>query len=128
MKTTFSFCYIDPSVASSLMLKQRGDTMYTIGCVAKRTGITERTIQYYDSLGLLTLTRIRGVRQLSEGDLTGLLTVLLLKTVNTKISDMKEMNAGNLTVTDVLRRLEEFELQFGFRCRKKSGTTISAAS
>lgn len=87
--------------------------MYTIGSVAKWTGITERTIQYYDSLGLLTLTRIRGVRQLSERDLIGLLNILLLKAVNIKISDMKKMNAGDLAITDILSRLEEFELQLG---------------
>ncbi|MNW51543.1 hypothetical protein D3C74_290320 [compost metagenome] len=84
--------------------------MQTVGTVSKLTGITERTIQYYDILKVLPLDRHDGIRVLSEQDLATLLKIMTLKILNTKVTTIKKTNLAELDFNVILAGLEQLAL------------------
>ena len=60
-----------------------------IGGVARRTGVTERTLRYYEELGLLAPTRdAGGRRRYDSGTLDRLYRVRLLRELGTPVADV----------------------------------------
>lgn len=82
----------------------------TVRTVSRRTGITERTIQYYDILKVLPLHRHNGIRVLSEQDLATLLKIMILKILNTKLTTIKKTNLAELDFNTILTGLEQLDL------------------
>lgn len=59
----------------------------TIGAVAQRTGLTERTLRYYEEAGLLTPRRDEGGRRRYDGDaLDRLYRIRLLRELDTPVA------------------------------------------
>ncbi|TCZ68610.1 MerR family transcriptional regulator [Paenibacillus albiflavus] len=81
--------------------------MQTVGTVSNYTGITERTIQYYDILKVLSLHRHNGIRILFEKDLNALLKIMTLKMLNTKVTTIKKTNLAELDFKEILISLEQ---------------------
>lgn len=67
--------------------------MKTVSQVAKLTGISVRTLQYYDEIGLLTPSQITpaGYRLYDETALEQLQQILFFKELNFKLSEIKEI-------------------------------------
>jgi DNA-binding transcriptional MerR regulator/uncharacterized glyoxalase superfamily protein PhnB len=64
-------------------------TDLSIGDVARRTGLTERTLRYYEELGLVTPGRDPGGRRRYDGDaLDRLYRVRLLRDLGTPLADL----------------------------------------
>ncbi len=60
-----------------------------IGDIAKRLNVSQRTIRYYEELGLLTPTRTRGgFRVYAEGEVERLKTILLLKELGMSLDEI----------------------------------------
>lgn len=60
-----------------------------IGDVAKRLGVSQRTIRYYEELGLITPTRTSGrFRVYAEAEIERLKTVMLLKSLGISLEDI----------------------------------------
>ena len=70
---------------------------FGIGDIARRTGLTERTLRYYEELGLLTPARDAGDRRryVSE-DLDRLSRIRLLRELGTPVADL-DPDAADLT-------------------------------
>ena len=81
----------------------------TIGEVAKKMGVTVRTLQYYDKEGLLSpSTQSEGGRRLySSKDLIMLHQVLSLKSLGFTLDDIKERLIKLETPKDVANALSE---------------------
>jgi MerR family transcriptional regulator, thiopeptide resistance regulator len=61
----------------------------TIGDVARRTGLTERTLRYYEELGLLTPSRDTGGRRRYDGEsLDRLYRIRLLRALGTPLAEV----------------------------------------
>lgn len=64
-------------------------TTWGIGDVARRTGVTERTLRYYEELGLLAPGRDGGGRRRYDGgDLDRLYRIRLLRELGTPVADV----------------------------------------
>ena len=63
---------------------------YTTGQFAKKAGTTERTIRYYDKIGLLKPTRVlsNGYRQYTNYDLIKLQRIIVLQTLGFTLEDI----------------------------------------
>ena len=81
----------------------------TIGEVAKKMGVTVRTLQYYDKEGLLSpSTQSEGGRRLySNKDLIMLHQILSLKSLGFTLDDIKERLIKLETPKDVANALSE---------------------
>ncbi|RLB07586.1 MAG: MerR family transcriptional regulator [Deltaproteobacteria bacterium] len=66
---------------------------YSIGHLAKKTGLTPRTIRYYEELGLLnSIKRIEGGRRVyTDDDLRRLKFIKRLKLLGLTLAEMKEL-------------------------------------
>ena len=85
---------------------------YRIGELASRVGLTERTIRYYEELGLLeSVKRLDGgVRVYTDDDLRRLRYIRKLKTLGLSLQEMLEleqMYQGHRSNRAVLPRLME---------------------
>ena len=67
--------------------------MKTISQVAKLTGVSVRTLQYYDEIGLLkpTETTLSGYRMYNENALERLQQILFFKELDFKLKDIKDI-------------------------------------
>lgn len=89
----------------------------TIGEVARRTGVTERTVRYYEELGLLAPERTSGGRRrYGAGDLDRLYRIRLLRALGTPVAevdpgarDLLGITSGHLA--DVDRQIGELTRQ-----------------
>lgn len=71
----------------------------TIGAVARRTGLTERTLRYYEEVGLLTTERdSAGRRRYDAAALARLYRVRLLRALGTPVADV-DPDADLLTLS-----------------------------
>ena len=72
--------------------QQKTETAYmTVGEVAKKMGVTVRTLQYYDREGLLSPSGKRNGRRLySDRDLILLHQILSLKHLGFSLNDIKD--------------------------------------
>lgn len=79
-------------------------SQYTTGELAKRCGVTVRTVQYYDTRGILSPSALTegGRRLYSEGDLGRLQIILFLRELGLSIDTigklLKEENPGSVIV------------------------------
>jgi DNA-binding transcriptional MerR regulator len=80
--------------------------IFTTGHLERETGITERTISYYDSLGLLSIEKCKGKRMVTDLDLIILAKIFILKITNKRIKDIKNTNLACTTIQDLMKDLE----------------------
>ena len=75
------------------MAGNKKDNYYSIGHLAKATGLTTRTIRYYEEMGLLnSIKRIEGGRRVyRDDDLRRLKFVKRLKLLGLTLAEMKEL-------------------------------------
>lgn len=66
---------------------------FPIGKIAKLTGVTVRTLQYYDNIGLLPVDKEKtnGNRYYSEADLAKLQQILFYKTMGLQVKEIKKI-------------------------------------
>jgi DNA-binding transcriptional MerR regulator len=87
-------------------------TMYRIGDLAKKTGVTTRTVRYYESLGLLK-TQPRtdgGQRYYSDKDLVYLARIIQLKNYGLSLEEIGNIvRLGNEDASGEKRRIELFK-------------------
>ncbi|OZF39518.1 MerR family transcriptional regulator [Rhodococcus sp. 14-2483-1-2] len=70
-------------------MNSKGPITWGIGDVARRTGVTERTLRYYEELGLLAPDRDRGGRRRYDGgDIDRLYRIRLLRELGTPLADV----------------------------------------
>jgi len=89
-----------------------GDPDLSIGEVCRRTGLSARTVRYYEELGLLPGVRRRsGGRRVYGGDeLERLRFALRLKSLGLSLEEIRELNAVHAlegSTRAMLRRLDE---------------------
>lgn len=82
---------------------------FAIGEVAKSTGVTIRTLQYYDNIGLVPLEKdnTNGRRYYKEEDLTRLQQVLFYKSLGLGIKDIKKLLVEAVTAKQLISMLEK---------------------
>lgn len=85
------------------------EKIFSIGEISKLTGVTIRTLQYYDNIGLVPVKRDNssGKRYYRESDLTRLQQVLFYKSLGLKIKDIKNLLVETATpeqISNVLRK------------------------
>lgn len=87
--------------------------------VVKLTGVSARTLQYYDEIGLLIPQKLdNGYRDYTEGNLEKLQKILFYRFLKFKLNDIKELLEGdfdNLKILEqqrelILREKEKFEV------------------
>jgi len=89
-----------------------GDPDLSIGEVCRRTGLSARTVRYYEELGLLPGVRRRsgGRRIYGRDELERLRFVLRLKSLGLALEEIRELNAVHAlegSTRAMLRRLDE---------------------
>ncbi|MBZ2175763.1 MerR family transcriptional regulator [Schnuerera sp. xch1] len=89
---------------------------FSIGEIANLTGVTIRTLQYYDNIGLVPLNKelTNGRRYYEERDITKLQQVLFYKSLGFPIKEIKELVVEAVTVeqvTDVLQKQKQIFYQ-----------------
>ena len=91
--------------------QQKTETAYmTVGEVAKKMGVTVRTLQYYDREGLLSPSGKRNGRRLySDRDLILLHQILSLKHLGFSLHDIKDRLISLESPAEVARVLGEQE-------------------
>jgi DNA-binding transcriptional MerR regulator/uncharacterized glyoxalase superfamily protein PhnB len=89
----------------------------TIGEVARSTGVTERTLRYYEELGLLAPERdAGGRRRYDAGHIDRLYRIRLLRSLGTPVADVEPDGVDLLALTsghlaDLDRRIGELSRQ-----------------
>jgi len=89
-----------------MILLRRGAAMrYTTKQVSDITGVTTRTLRYYDEIGLLKPydINISGYRLYSEQEIAGLYIVLAYKEVGYNLKEIKQIS--NLSKQEQLTKL-----------------------
>lgn len=87
--------------------------MYTTGFLSRTTGITERTIRYYESLGLLKPCRENSILKLNENDIFALIKILALKISHRKLNEIRCLGVEKLDIQSVSSDLEVIHLEMG---------------
>lgn len=92
------------------------DESVQIGELAKRLGITTRTIRYYEEMGLMgTIDRIgKGTRTYTPDDILRLKLILKLKALGITLKEMKELS----DISDIFD-MDEKEFGNSLRNREK---------
>ena len=82
---------------------------FSIGEIAKLTGVTIRTVQYYDNVGILPLEKesTNGRRYYRESDLARLQQILFYKSLGLKINDIKNILEETATEQQLIFVLEK---------------------
>ena len=85
------------------------ETLYTVSQVAKETGVTIKTLHYYQKINLLLPTKIgeNGYRYYSENDIKFLQEILLYRTMGFSLEEIKEL----LLKDDHSTRIQRLEHQ-----------------
>ncbi|MGX6979240.1 MerR family transcriptional regulator [Vagococcus elongatus] len=85
------------------------DSLYTVSQVAKRTGVTVKTLHYYQKIKLLLPSKIgeNGYRYYSESDIKFLQEILLYRTMGFSLKDIKTI----LSTDDYSTRIQRLEHQ-----------------
>jgi DNA-binding transcriptional MerR regulator len=90
----------------------------TIGEVARRTGVTERTLRYYEELGLLTPRRDSGGRRRYDAEhIDRLYRILVLRALGSPVGELDPDSADLLTLTT--RHLADLDLRIGELARQR---------
>lgn len=98
--------------AADVPAPPEGDPDLSIGEVCRRTGLSARTVRYYEELGLLPGVRRRagGRRVYGRDELERLRFVLRLKSLGLSLVEIRELNAVHAlegSTRAMLRRLDE---------------------
>ncbi|GLZ39412.1 MerR family transcriptional regulator [Actinokineospora sp. NBRC 105648] len=89
-----------------------GGARWSVGALAKASGLTVRALHHYDELGLLrpSARTESGHRRYTEADLRRLYQIRLLRELGIPLDDIAELLTDPTAVRDVLaRRLEQIE-------------------
>lgn len=80
--------------------------------VAKLTGVSARTLQYYDEIGLLIPGKLNnGYRDYSDENLDKLQKILFYRFLKFKLSDIKELLDGDIDSLKILEQQRELILK-----------------
>ena len=80
--------------------------------VAKLTGVSARTLQYYDEIGLLIPEKLNnGYRDYSDENLDKLQKILFYRFLKFKLNDIKELLDGNIDGLKILEQQRELILK-----------------
>ena|GEM_PF-3553705 len=83
--------------------------MMTVGQLARQSGVSVRTLHYYEELGLLQATRNdSGYRQYDEGSVIRLQQIAVLKKMRFTLEEIREI-LGPQVVTEAARLAEVWE-------------------
>lgn len=86
----------------------QNEKTYSIGEIANLTGVTIRTLQYYDNIGLVPLKKhANGRRYYKNRDLTKLQQVLFYKSLGLSIKDIKKIVVDAATPEQISLVLEK---------------------
>ncbi|GAB2551690.1 MerR family transcriptional regulator [Gracilibacillus alcaliphilus] len=83
----------------------------TTGQFERATGITQRTISYYNQIGLLSIKKYNGKRMLTDLDLIILVKIFIMKISNRRLKDIGNTNLESLSLFDLMKDLEEMNEQ-----------------
>ncbi|WP_194165579.1 MerR family transcriptional regulator [Oceanobacillus sp. CFH 90083] len=85
------------------------ENKFSIGEISKLTGVTVRTLQYYDNIHLVPLKKNKenGRRYYTETDLTRLQQVLFYKSLGLKIKDISKLLEETTTARQLITVLEK---------------------
>lgn len=80
-----------------------GNKTYSVGELARATGLTVRTLQHYDNIGLLPPSgRTEGGRRYyTDGDMLRLTQIVFYKSVGISLSDIREKLSAPLAPTEL---------------------------
>lgn len=94
---------------------------YTTGEIAKRCNISVRTVQFYDTKGLLIPTEVSdsGRRLYSNEDLKKLQLICLLKSLGLKLASIKDILTSEFAVNTLLLILKEQSKQLDNEIKEK---------
>jgi len=96
---------LDPDAASAFTMPVMADL--TIGALAKRTGLTVRTLHHYDQIGLLTPSGRTegGYRMYSDADVLRLERIVLLRGLGMPLTDIAvALDSDANTIVSLLER------------------------
>ena len=80
--------------------------------VVKLTGVSARTLQYYDEIGLLIPKKLgNGYRDYSDGNLDKLQKILFYRFLKFKLNDIKELLDGDIDSLKILEQQRELILK-----------------
>lgn len=80
--------------------------------VAKLTGVSARTLQYYDEIGLLIPEKLNnGYRDYSDENLDKLQKILFYRFLKFKLNDIKELLDGEIDALKILEQQRELILK-----------------
>jgi len=99
------------------------DSLQTIGAVCETTGLSARTVRYYEELGLLPGVRRRagGRRVYGPDEIERLRFIQRLKALGLSLADVKELNAVYAIVGSTRAMLERLDEQLGGRLEDVGG-------
>lgn len=81
-------------------------TKYSVGEVARLTGVTVRTLQYYDNIGLLPIDKDAGGRRYySSGDLAKLQQVLFYRSLGLPLKEIRALVVEAVTPEQIAKVL-----------------------
>lgn len=94
---------------------------YTTGEIAKRCNISVRTVQFYDTKGLLIPTEVSdsGRRLYLNEDLKKLQLICLLKSLGLKLASIKDILTSEFAVNTLLLILKEQSKQLDDESKEK---------
>ncbi|WP_445449596.1 MerR family transcriptional regulator, partial [Enterococcus faecalis] len=94
---------------------------YTTGEIAKRCNISVRTVQFYDTKGLLIPTEVSDSdrRLYSNEDLKKLQLICLLKSLGLKLASIKDILTSEFAVNTLLLILKEQSKQLDNEIKEK---------
>jgi DNA-binding transcriptional MerR regulator len=75
------------------------------------TGITERTISYYNSLGLLSLEKKHGKKMMTDEDLKLLVKIFIMKITHKRLKDIRNIKLEHHPFSDLVIALENMNDQ-----------------
>ncbi|NLY46290.1 MAG: MerR family transcriptional regulator [Tissierella sp.] len=87
----------------------KDENIFSIGEIARLTGVTIRTLQYYDNIGLVPLDKkdIHGRRYFRESDISRLQQVMFYKSMGLKINKIKDLLSETITPQQFLNVLND---------------------
>lgn len=107
------------------------ESRFSIGEISRLTGVTVRTLQYYDNIDLVPLEKDEenGRRYYKESDLTRLQQVLFYKSLGLKIKDINKLLEETTTAKQLISVLEKQREVFYYKLHDiKSNIAMIEAS
>ncbi len=110
---------IESSVRESVILRlhnknfKKGGRMYSISEVARKFGITVRTIRYYEDVGLINKgTRKNGIRHYEKDEIVySISCIIFMKSLNFKIAEIKDILKHPIYIKEILMNIRIFLIE-----------------